>query len=88
MGEHPGVTEWVGKFETLGCRKVVAGQQPLWLPGESSYWPAWPGDAALGTCGFRAQHLCLKLDCNFIFHHIVSSVCVTIKVYGQVVDYD
>lgn len=61
VGGLPGVTEWVGKSETLGCRTAVAGQQPLWLPGESSYWPAWPGDAALGTCGLRAQHLCLKL---------------------------
>lgn len=62
MGELPGVTEWAGKFETLGCsRKAVAGQLPLWLPGESSYWPAWPGDAALGTCGFTAQQLCLEL---------------------------
>lgn len=60
VGELPGVMEWVGKFETLGCKKAVEGQQPLWLPDESSCWPAWPGDAALGTCGFRTQHLCLK----------------------------
>lgn len=69
VGGLPGVMEWVAKFETLGCKRAVEGQQPLWLPDGSSCWPAWPGDAALGTCGFRAQHLCLKWVYTLIFQH-------------------
>lgn len=74
VGELPGVTEWVGKFETLGCKKAVAGQQPLWLPDESSCWPAWPGDAAPGTCWVQSttslpkMSLCFDISPLFSLH--------------------